>query len=92
MKKIKVGDRVVYEHPDGGFNALVTMRPKPDSTEISLVFVNPGSGEVEHLADVPHISVAKVEMDVPKLVGPKGKKKLTTVKEMRNKPNGFWRG
>jgi len=92
MKDVSPGDRVVYEHKDGGFNALVIggNGDSPDG-RIDLVFVHPTEGLIT-LQRVPNVQFAKAPTEVPKLVGPKGKKKLETVTEDRSVANGFWRG
>ncbi len=92
MKEVSPGDRVVYEHKDGGFNALVVggHGDQPDG-KITLIFVHPTDGP-QTLEGVPNVQFAKEPKKVPKLVGPKGKKKLETVTEDRSVANGFWRG
>lgn len=90
-REVRVGQRVIYEHEKGGFNALITAVKDPSVQAVNLVFVNPSNGAVETKEDVPNTHFALEEREVPKLVGEKGKKKLETVKQMCSIANGHWR-
>jgi len=90
MREVKVGSRIIYEHEEGGLNALITAIGDPSVRAVSLVYVLP-DGTVESKKDLPNTYFAMEEKDVPRLVGPQGARKLETAKEMCSIANGHWR-
>ena len=59
MRIIAAGTRIVYEHEDGGFNALALTTPDGPMDSINLVYVNPKTGEVVTDSMVPNVQFAK---------------------------------
>ena len=59
MRIIKAGTRIVYEHEKGGFNGIATSSPTGENDSISLIFVNPNTGNVITEDDVPNVQFAK---------------------------------
>jgi len=105
MREVRVGDRVIYNHKDGGFNATVTKVHGGEEHIISLVYVDPRSGEVTEKKRVPNMNHAHEEREVDQIVKPGLEvtdiKRITTktgsivkvgkIKKMVSKAHGHWR-
>ena len=91
MRETKVGDRVVYNHKEGGFNALVTAVHGGENHSINLIYVDSRDGKVVEETSVPNINHAHEEKEVPQSVGSKGSRKVEMVKRMVSKAHGHWR-
>ncbi len=91
MREVKVGDRVVYAHKEGGFNALVTVVHGGENHLINLVYVDPRDGMVVEETSIPNIYHAHEEAEVPQSVGSKGSRKVEMVKRMVSVAHGHWR-